>query len=241
MASADELRQRLGPTGPLVCPDGVLWHVPWPVLLNEEPILCLSPQFNSGAHWRLPANARVCVWGTTDESLPGAQAEVAILKDAFPTCRVCQTAEQVRDSMQEPWDYVHVAAHARFDASNPMFAYFEFEDGDVTAFEIARSPLRTELAVLAACETGRFETSLPDEPHGMARAFLARGAHAVIAAQWPLDDQAACVTMNEFVQEITHQRSVVESLAAARQACRNSFEHPYFWGPLVLIAGYRDA
>lgn len=225
----------------VICPDGMLWQVPWPVLRDDEPVLAMGPQFDQGADYRLPANPRVCIWTADDAGLPGARQEVEILRRRFEDCVVCGSAAEARESLGETWDLIHVACHARMNASNPMLSYFEFIDGPLHAIEIARSTLRIGLATLAACDTARFDLAFPDEPHGIARAFLARGAEAVIASQWPLDDAAACVTIEVLSDSLARGGTARDSLAQARRACRTVFPHPYFWGAPVLIAGYRYA
>lgn len=225
----------------VICPDGVLWQVPWPVLREDEPVLAMGPQFDQGADYRLPANPRVCIWTADDAGLPGARQEVEILRQRFEGCVVCRSAAEARASLGETWDLIHIACHARMNASNPMLSYFEFSDGPLHAIEIARSSLRIGLATLAACDTARFDLAFPDEPHGIARAFLARGAEAVIASQWPLDDAAACVTIEVLSDSLARGGTARDSLAQARRACRTVFPHPYFWGAPVLIAGYRHA
>lgn len=225
----------------VICPDGLLWQVPWPVLRDDEPVLAMSPQFDRGGDYELPANPRVCVWTAHVEDLPGAQRETEILVQRFPGAVVCHTASEARASLESEWDMVHIACHARMNSGNPMLSFFEFEDGPVYALEIARSSLKVGLATLAACDTARFDLAFPDEPHGIARAFLARGAEAVIASQWPLDDEAACVTIEVLSESLASGGTVRDSLAKARGACRTAFPHPYFWGAPVLIAGYRHA
>jgi tetratricopeptide (TPR) repeat protein len=235
-----DLRRLLGEHESTICPDGLLWQVPWPLLSEAEPIVALSPQFRAGADWRLPDGPRVCIWAQIDPTLPAVAQEVRALQRCFPSAKVCTTAEQARDSLSESWDYLHVATHARSNRDNPMFGYVEFSDGPVFGVEIARSRLDVKLAVLAACDTARFNLDFPEEPHGLARAFLARGAFAVIAAQWPLDDEAACVTIESFANALAEGETVRTSLARARGRCRSQFAHPYFWGALILLAGYRN-
>lgn len=235
-----ELRDLLGGHHSRVCPDGVLWQVPWALLSETEPTVMLSPQFGASPEVALPSNARVVVWMHAAADIPSVAHEVAALLEYFPDARVCSSAEEARASLHERYDYIHVACHARVNDRNPMFSYFEFSDGPVYAVEIARSPLTVTLAVLAACDTGRFHLALPDEPDGFVRAFLSRGAATVVAGMWPLDDEAAYVTVASLVRSIKVGRPVRDALAEARRTCRNQFPHPYFWGPLTLYAGYHD-
>lgn len=57
----------------------------------------------------------------------------------------------------------------------------------------------TELVVLAGCDTGLLARQrLSDELFGLPAAFLRAGAHAVIAALWPVSDDATALLMVRF-------------------------------------------
>lgn len=59
----------------------------------------------------------------------------------------------------------------------------------------------TELVVLAGCDTGLLARQrLADELFGLPAAFLAAGAHAVIAALWPVGDDATALLMVRFYE-----------------------------------------
>lgn len=236
-----ELREDLGDSHRIVCPDGVLWQVPWALLSEQEPQVSLSPRFAGGATHTLPKAASVLIWKHQAKDLARVDSEVQAILEQFPDARVCSTSAEAKASLDEAYDYIHVSCHARLNPRNPMFSFFEFEDGPLYAVEIARSRLSVGLAILAACDTGRFHLALPDEPDGFVRAFLARGAQSVVAGLWPLDDEAAYVTMGPLVRSLRAGLPVREALSKARQECRNRFRHPYFWGPLTLFAGYADA
>lgn len=47
------------------------------------------------------------------------------------------------------------------------------------------------LVVASACETASADSRLPDEPIGMASAFLQAGAAAALGALWPVNDLSA--------------------------------------------------
>ncbi len=234
------LAHELGDIGPHVCPDGALWQVPWGAVGSGSTALLMSPSF-AAKDVSLPKNPSVLVWFQEREDLPWVTQEVGALREIFPQAVCCASAADARRSLDGAYDLVHIATHARLNRENPMFSHFEFADGPVFAIDIARSTLRTQVAILAGCETGRVQLAFPDEPDGLVRAFLARGAASVVAGLWPLDDEAACVTTVAAASALAEGNSVRDAVGVGRTACRRKFDHPYFWGALSLFGGYEHA
>jgi tetratricopeptide (TPR) repeat protein len=228
-----------------VSPDGVLWKVPWQALASladmPEPQLLPSPIFSASSAISVTSTANVCIWYQERPDLPHVAQEVDFLREVFPNANICNTAGQVRQSMERgEYDLLHVAGHARFHPENPMFSYLEFADGNVYANEIAKSGIRCNTAVLSACETGSFSFTFKEEPEGLTRAFLARSAKAVLASSWPVDDESASRFMQSFYSRWISGATMPQAVSFARNACRQWRNHPYFWAPFVLFAGYRD-
>ena len=246
-ALADALQVHAGTTGgdeALIAPDAGLWGVPWGPLLrldgSAEPILLPNPALGKGAaSLGLPPRPRAALWIYEAPDLPHVAHEGRLFLEHFPDATVCRTLDQVRRSIDDgPYDIVHVATHGRLCISNPMFSLLRFVDGNLYAAEIARSRLRVGLATLSACESGRMAVLNRDEPDGLARAFLARGAHAVLGAAWPLEDAAALQIMMYYYSELSAGQSVSRALARVRDGCRSRYPHPYYWGAPILLAGY---
>lgn len=220
-----------------VCPDGVFWRVPWDALLDEPATLLLHPSLVGGR--TVGALERVAVWIDDPEDLPSAAEEERTLRERFPDASFFRTRAEVIASLDGEWDLVHVVGHARHNAGNPMFSALHFADGPLYAAEIARSGLRTRLACLSACETGMLSLATREEPDGLVRAFLARGAEAVLASLWPLDDEAASRFFATFYAGLTPGRDLADAVTEARRTVRAWRTHPYFWASLSLFGGYR--
>lgn len=241
---AESLKAELGSADHhTICPDGILWQVPWALAVNCEPTVLMNPDGRDPRHDRLQANPSVTIWFQESAELPHIRAEVASIVARFPKAILCKSAESVRQQLASGthFDHVHIATHAEFQTSNPMFAHFSFTDGAIYAFEVAHSSFTVGSAVLAACNTGQMSPDIPDEPNGFARAFLARGATAVVAGLWPLDDEAAFVTMRTLYTRMQAGDTWGEGLATARRECRARLPHPYFWAGLMLFGGVSHA
>jgi CHAT domain-containing protein len=235
----------------LLSPDGVLWRVPWQACLHAvnpeaEPLMALHPSASTsgGAAKLSPLNAQrstlnAALWLYEGSDLPHAELEAEKFLSFFPDASVCRTLDEARRSLNEGFDLLHVAGHAKLNPENPMFSYLQFSDGRLHAAEIATSGLEAGLVTLSACETARMSLSVQDEPEGLARAFLARGASAVLGSSWALDDEAAARMMEPYYKALASGQTAIEALRSARAVGRAWKSHPYYWASLVLFAGYR--
>lgn len=227
-----------------ICPDGILWRVPWSVLFDgkTEPILSLSPQFSSeGAFLKLRKHPKVAIWSYPMKELPYIEKELEELKQIFPDAHCCTDIEEVRKSLEAgSYDLLHIATHAYLNRENPMFSYLDFAGGKLTAAEIVKSPLQVELVTLSACETGGLSAIIRTEPDGFVRAFLAKGAASVIASLWDLDDRAASLFVAPYYRKLMEGNTILESLNNAKNSVQKVMCHPYYWAPMTLFAGYRS-
>lgn len=226
-----------------ICPDGQLWQVPWTTCVavmhsDCEPVLALHPNLGAISETRIDRYSRAMLWVDRADSLYHAGEEERSFLIRFPNARVCRSACEVRESLDDEVELLHVICHARHNASNPMFSAMQFGDSSVYATEIARSRLRAGLVTLSACDTGNVSTAFRDEPDGLARSFLARGAKTVIGSLWPLDDEAAKLAYGVLFENVAQGAPLVQGLKMARASVRAWNEHPYFWGSLALFGGY---
>lgn len=238
-----QLRKVLvGPLGDFasmtVAPDGALWGVPWLALSNA----CLTPTplFGSrGAQQRLGPNPRVAIWANAEPDLPSVERELGDLLARFPHARVCTGLEEIRQSWGEgPYDLLHVAGHGVHRRANPMFSSLRFRDGSLTAAEIAVSPLRARLVTLSACEAGAITAAWRHEPDGLARAFLARGAEALVSSAWLLNDDSAADATAHYLDGLQNGSTVLDAALQAQAELRRQRPHPYYWAWLTVFSGY---
>ena len=89
-------------------------------------------------------------------------------------------------------DVLHIAAHGRHAADNPLFSGLELADGALFGYDIDLMESVPETVVLSSCEVGRSSVRWGEEAVGMARVWLHGGARCVIAASVVVADDAAC-------------------------------------------------
>jgi CHAT domain-containing protein len=140
---------------------------------------------------------------------------------------------------------VHLAAHGRFNASEPLESFIaqasdpnQQQDGRLTVREVynrlrLRLPL-ADLVVLSACQTNVGEVGKGDEVVGLTRAFIFAGTPSVIATLWNVNDHATGLLMEQFYTFLRAGSSKVIALQQAQQAVRKVSPHPYYWGAFVL-------
>jgi tetratricopeptide (TPR) repeat protein len=225
-----------------LCPDGVMFGLPWAAMAalgdRGEPAIALHPAFSGAGDGGIDPRSRAVLWWDDKADLPFAPGEVEAFLGAFPQAEVCRTAGEVRASMMEPMEVLHVLGHADHNPRNPMFSCLKYSDGEVEAREICASPLRVSFANIAACSSGALSTVMRHEPDGLVRSFLSRGAKSVIGSAWPLDDEAGRILNQDFYFHLAAGLSVRASLREARTTLRGRLAHPYFWGCSTLFGGY---
>jgi CHAT domain-containing protein len=124
------------------------------------------------------------------------------------------STESVRRAFQDH-DVVHLAAHGRHDADNPLFACIELADGPLFAHELDGLHLPRSVVVLSACEVGGVTPGLGGEVLGLTSVLLRLGARAVVASVAPLPDAVAAELMPRLHAELRASDDPEGALALA--------------------------
>jgi CHAT domain-containing protein/tetratricopeptide (TPR) repeat protein len=229
-----ELRRRAsgGPPRRLDRPD------PGPLLAMGDPALRPSTA-------DIPESAR----GLLLAPLPEAAQEVQEIARLYgPRSRVYTreaASEQLAKAQAGRFRVLHFATHSVLDDANPMYSYLVLsqahpdpqEDGLLEAWEIVSLHLDADLVVLSACQTARGGLSQGEGVVGLSWAFLAAGARAIVASQWPVDSAATRHLMIELHRGLISGLPRAEALRRAGLATRavEKYRHPYYWSGFVLL------
>ncbi len=136
----------------------------------------------------------------------------------------------------------HLAVHGTATGDVP---YLEFRteqedenDGKLYEYEIFNMQIPARLVLLTACETNMGEIASSEGVISLSRAFLAAGVQSVISSLWTLNDDAALVLFDGFLEEYTDSDNAVTALGEAKRAYLARADeikaHPYFWAGLVV-------
>lgn len=112
-------------------------------------------------------------------------------------------------------DVVHLAAHGRHDADNPLFASVDLVDGPLFAHELDGTRLPGSVVVLSSCEVGGATSGPGGEVLGLTSVLLRLGARAVVASVAPLSDRAAAQVTPLFHEALRRSDDPAGALAAA--------------------------
>ncbi|MDQ4024682.1 MAG: CHAT domain-containing protein, partial [Actinomycetota bacterium] len=201
-------------------------HVPWELAVLEAPLRDDAPAFLSTqaavARWpivdrpppvRRPAEkvevkSLAFVSGVYDDPryrrLEFAEREVKTLCERFGTDPIDAEFDPVLDLVSDTSevDVMHFAIHGRCDPAGAAEGLILTDRRVLRSSQINGTRLCTSpLVFLNACEVGTGREVLGDFS-GVAEAFLAAGASAVIAPLWPIDDEVAAQIALGFYERV---------------------------------------
>lgn len=215
----------LGEGAVVIVPTGPLHAVPWSALasLRRPEGLTIAP---SAAWWlvtdelaptgpRGGSNPALLVHGP---DLPYAPIELdalsGIVADAHVLRGDAATVGAVLDAMAGA-DLVHIAAHGRFRADNPMFSSLQMTDGSIYVHDLQRLRHTPETVVLTACSAGRTSVYSGDELLGTGAALLSLGVRSVIAPLVPVRDESTAAFAVEIHRHLAAGRTPSQALSQA--------------------------
>ena len=111
------------------------------------------------------------------------------------------------------------------------------DDGILTAKEISNLNLQNvDLIALSACQTGLGEVS-DEGVFGLQRGFKIAGVNSILMSLWEVDDDATCLLMSEFYNNLLIGSSKQESLNIAQKKVQEilGFEDPEYWAGWILL------
>ena len=112
-------------------------------------------------------------------------------------------------------DVLHVAAHGRHTADNPLFSGLELADGTLFGYDIDLVPTVPSTIVLSSCEVGRSSVRWGEEAVGMTRVWLHAGTRCVIASPVVVADDDACELLGAVHAGLARGAQPADALADA--------------------------
>jgi CHAT domain-containing protein len=203
------------------------------VLALGDPVYSTAPApeavaLNRGSGRLLPLP------GTRDEA-KAVGTRVLLGADANETRFAAEVATSKR------WRAVHLACHGLVNIDQPMQSCLALtktddDDGFLTALEVFRMRIPSDLVVLSACETGRGREVRGEGLVGLTRAFMFAGAPRVVVSLWKVDDQATRALMEKFHAAWKAGTPAATALRDAQTFVRSQekWKHPAYWAAWVL-------
>jgi CHAT domain-containing protein len=190
----------------------------------------------------------ICLIGNPTEDLPSAQEEVDELRtlleetlrrlkatyEVDTVLRVIEGEEALKSTIlfnillsdETPWDIIHYAGHASFDAARPNSSGLHLADGELKGFEIEEMKVNP-IFFANAC---RSSIVLKDASlvgyglmKGIAPSFIKGGAVGYIGTLWPVFDLPARRIATSFYKSIIEGATMGEALLVAKQDVAREF------------------
>jgi tetratricopeptide (TPR) repeat protein len=207
----------------IITAPGVLNGIPWGMLpaLRDRPFTIAA----SATRWTglreavrssAPSSAGFAVGPRVERGHEEVSLAAAAWRDAAVLDGDRATADGIT-SLAARVDVLHIAAHGRHAADNPLFSGLELADGALFGYDIDLIPRLPGTVVLSACEVGRSSVRWGEEAVGMTRVWLHAGTRCVIAAPVIVADDVACELLGATHEGLAAGRPPSEALAAASE------------------------
>ncbi|MEM8528529.1 MAG: CHAT domain-containing tetratricopeptide repeat protein, partial [Bacteroidota bacterium] len=136
------------------------------------------------------------------------------------------------------FNILHLSTHAALDDQNPDQSRIHLYDDYITVNEIYNLPIRADLTVLSACETGVGKFKRGEGLLSLARAFMYAGCPSLVTSLWQVNDQKTASLMINFYGELANGRTKAKALQIAQINYLNNIStaqaaHPFYWAAFV--------
>lgn len=183
------------------------------------------------------------------EALPFAEAEakaIAAFGGEGSELLVGRAASERRVAQVglERFGVLHFATHGLLSSKTPSRSALVLaadpggrENGLLTAREIYRLRLGSDLVVLSGCRTARGRILPGEGVQSLARAFLHAGARSLVASLWDVSDRRTATLMESFYRHLSEGEPKADALRSAKLELlrREPNLAPHYWAPFVLI------
>jgi CHAT domain-containing protein/Flp pilus assembly protein TadD len=148
-------------------------------------------------------------------------------------------------SSPEKFSYIHFVAHGTASRLSPLDSAIvlskdsaQDDSFKLYARVIKDQKLRAVLVTISSCYGAGERTYSGEGLVGLSWAFLAAGAHNVVAALWDVSDASTAKLMDEFYDELNKGVSADAALRTAKLSLlrSNEFHDPFYWAPFLLYA-----
>lgn len=119
----------------------------------------------------------------------------------------------------------------------PLESFLELSDGPVSLAQIYGLALTPgSLVVLSSCSGAMAQQHRERDLIWLSSGFRAAGACSVVAALWPVDDEATAQFFAPMYQQLLDGASRQQALRKAKldMLARPESAHPFFWGAFTL-------
>jgi CHAT domain-containing protein len=118
----------------------------------------------------------------------------------------------------------------------------QFDDGLLTASEVAQLKLNADWVVLSACNTASGDKPGAEALSGLARAFFYAGGRSLLVSNWEVETESAVALMvGTFAAlaadpKLSHGEALQKAMLAVIENTQHSeWADPKYWAPFVVV------
>lgn len=183
--------------------------------------------------------------------LPHAKEEMASAEKHFPPGKITRfsrrdaTPDSYLKNSPGMYKFIHLATHGTPNAVEPLKSAIILSAGKDGNFKLfgqdiisSKVQLNADLVTISACEGVGTQLQSLEGLLGLEWAFMRAGAHQVIAAAWDQDDAVTPALMDDFYDQLTQGKSVIDALHHAKICILKAggpHALPYYWASLQLF------
>jgi CHAT domain-containing protein len=254
----------------IVVPDGFVHYIPFDALveapdaasLRQAPYLIRRHKIRYGWSWATLQRQQAMHSGAPGGLLgiapgfAGHERGLAPLPNgaaefrSFHSGRVdaLSGANAVSDRLKAEagrYKILHFSTHAFASAADSLPARIELYDQPLFLPDLYALPLRADLVVLSACQTGIGVEQKSEGVMSLARAFAHAGAACIISSMWMLNDRSAALLFDRMYRKLNKGEHTAGALRQAKleylldENIGSTLQTPYFWAGLTLVGADR--
>ncbi|MDX2267402.1 MAG: CHAT domain-containing tetratricopeptide repeat protein [Bryobacter sp.] len=237
-----------------IVPHGILHTVPFGALRDGQETLMdrFTLRYSPSVSLLVAAEQRPAsgageslVLGIEDAQAPGFAQEAREVAALLPNSRLLlgDSASTTGFLAAAPQaGRIHLAAHGHFRKAAPMFSYLQLANSRLTAFDLQRTPLQADLAVLSGCSTGLADVVGADEVMGLVRSLLVAGVRTAVLSHWDVRDEAALAFMRNFYRaQLMENLPADEALRKTSLLLRNTYESVRDWAAFAVYGAAKKS
>ena len=219
--------------------------IPWGMLdINFTPLLMPTASWINLKNIEIDSQKAVIIgnpnFGGEALQLQGAQNEAKLLEKLYNQKALLNshaTKTNITDAIGDGVNVLHFATHGVFHKNEPLKSALLLSDGkkadELSAGEIFTQPLKANLVVLSACESGLGSSASANDYLGLSRSFFLGGSKAVLSSLWAIDDDGTKEFMKVF-HTYAKDGKYAEGYKMARDSLKSQGYSPAIYGAFIL-------
>ncbi len=225
-ALVDPILSQLGDRRVVITQAGILAGVPWSMLAGYRGRPLTIAFTASGWLQTRGLDSPVTLGLVAGPQVSRAVEEVELSATCWTEATVLTDARATTAAVQDlaaKVDLLHISAHGRHSAENPLFSGVLLADGPLFGYDLDQLTTVPQVVILSACEVGRSTQRWAEESLGMVNAWLHAGARCVIASPAAVADDEACEVLSHVHRLMAAGAAPAVALAEATSDRPTSF------------------